>query len=521
MKQTLVLRAFSWEGSSLGQIRPAMFADSAGQSPRGAFVDINAFAALGCSNPFLEALSKRGYSVPTPVQAEAIPHGLAGKDLLVQSCTGSGKTLAFGLPLLQRLAPRKGAQAIVLTPTRELAQQVAAELKSVQPGLGVALLVGGMPYGPQERALAFGSPVVVGTPGRVMDHLDKKNLDLSAISMVVLDECDEMLNMGFLEDVEKILKGAPAIRQTYLFSATLPPPIAALAKRFLKDEVRLRLTSSSTTAAHGDITHSACRVLPAYRTRALANILLHDAPSAVLVFTRTKAESETVAAELRDAGLAADFLNGDLAQAARTRILGAFKAGRLPILVATDVAARGLDVEGLPLVVHLGIPTQMEGYIHRSGRTGRAGTKGTSLALVDPKETRILQAWTRRGGFELSWRTLPDTASIHEARLDRLKSKSAAVPGQAARERAALLLAGQDPVTVVASLLEAAVGKEADGFVIPAISSADERPFARTTFPGAKGVSSGPVQRFQPGNKPRGKGFPEKRPSAYSQRRAG
>ncbi len=482
-------------------------------------MDTQAFAALGCSTPFLEALARRGYSQPTPVQAEAIPPGLAGRDLLVQSCTGSGKTLAFGLPLLQRLAPRKGAQAIVLTPTRELAQQVAAEIKSVQPGLGVSLLVGGMPYGPQERALAFGSPVVVGTPGRVMDHLDRKNLDLSGITMVVLDECDEMLNMGFLEDVEKILKGAPADRQTYLFSATLPPPIAALAKRFLKNEVRLTLTSQATAAAHGDITHSACRVLPSHRTKALANILLHDAPSAVLVFTRTKAESETVAAELRDAGLAADFLNGDLAQAARNRILGSFKAGRLPILVATDVAARGLDVEGLPLVVHLGIPTQMEGYIHRSGRTGRAGTKGTSLALVDPKETRILQAWSRRGGFELQWRTLPDPIAIHAARMGRLTARLAPAPAQAALDQAAALLSGHDPIAIVAALLEVAVGKEADGHVIPAITRSDEQPFARTPFRDSKG----PVQKFQGGKgfAPKGKGFPEKRPGTYGQRRAG
>jgi len=480
-------------------------------------VDTSAFAALGCSKTFLEALAKRGFTLPTPVQAEAIPHGLAGRDLLVQSCTGSGKTLAFGLPVLQRLQPRRGAQAIVLTPTRELAQQVAAELKTVQPGLGLALLVGGMPYGPQERALGFGAPVVVGTPGRVMDHLERSNLDLSGISMVVLDECDEMLNMGFLEDVEKILKGAPEDRQTYLFSATLPPPIAALAKRFLKREVRLSLTSPSTAAAHGDITHSACRVLPANRTKALANILLHDAPPAVLVFTRTKAESETVAAELRDAGLAADFLNGDLAQAARNRILGSFKAGRLPILVATDVAARGLDVEGLPLVVHLGIPTQMEGYIHRSGRTGRAGAKGTSLALVDPKETRILQAWSRRGGFDLQWRALPDPPAIHAARMGRLTARLSPAPAQAALDQAAALLAGRDPLSTVAALLEVAVGQEADGHDIPPISRADELPFARTPFRDAKG----PTAKFQSGKgfPPRAKGFADRKPGAH--RRAG
>lgn len=439
-----------------------------------------AFAALGCREPFLAALAGRGYETPTAVQAESIPAGLAGRDLLVQSRTGSGKTLAFGLPILQLLEPRKGAQALILAPTRELAQQVAAELRSVQPGLAISLLVGGMPYGPQERALHMGSPVVVGTPGRIIDHLDRKNLDLSGATMLVLDECDEMLNMGFLEDVERILRDAPKQRQTYLFSATLPLPIAALAKRFLQDPVQLRLTEGHAAAAHADITHSACRVLPSFRAKALANILLKDAPKAALIFTRTKAESETLSGELREAGLAADFLNGDLAQSARNRILYSFKAGKIPFLVATDVAARGLDVEGLPLVIHMGIPTQMEGYIHRSGRTGRAGLKGTSLALLDPKETRIFQAWSRKGGFQVEWREVPGPAAIHEARLLRLEALLADHPSRASLDRAKHLLQERNAEQLVAALLELAANHETDGHEIPAITSSDERPFARS-----------------------------------------
>lgn len=475
------------------------------------------FAALGCREPFLAALAGRGFETPTAVQAESIPAGLAGRDLLVQSRTGSGKTLAFGLPILQLLDPRKGPQALILTPTRELAQQVAAELRSVQPGLALSLLVGGMPYGPQERALRAGSPVVVGTPGRVIDHLDRKNLDLSGATMLVLDECDEMLNMGFLEDVERILKDAPERRQTYLFSATLPQPIAALAKRFLRDPVPLRLSEGASAAAHADIAHTASRVLPGFRAKALANILLHDAPKAALIFTRTKAESETLAGELRDAGLSADFLNGDLAQSARNRILQAFKAGRIPFLVATDVAARGLDVEGLALVIHMGIPTQMEGYIHRSGRTGRAGAKGISLALVDPKETRILQAWSRRGGFQVEWREVPGRAAIHEVRLARLEGLLAERPSQASLARARHLLLARSPESLVAALLELAADHETDGHEIPAISPMDEKPFARPakTFgkgwekkpPYQGGVSGKPYAGSRTGDRPGGKPF--------------
>jgi ATP-dependent RNA helicase DeaD len=439
------------------------------------------FAALGCTEPFLSALARRGFTTPTPVQAETFQPGLAGRDLLVQSRTGSGKTLAFGLPLLHRLTGDKQPQAIVLTPTRELAQQVAAELESVMPQLETALLVGGLSYVPQLKALKYGARVVVGTPGRVQDHLDRGTLDLAGVAMVVLDECDEMLNMGFLEDVEKILSGVPAGQQTYLFSATLPAPIASLAKRFLNDPHRINHSAAEGTSQHADIAHTPCLVADHLQTKALVNFLLADEPSSALIFTKMKITSEEVAQALREAGLPADCLHGDLGQLARNRILSQFKEGKLRYLVATDVAARGIDVEHMPLVVHLGIPTQLESYIHRSGRTGRAGDKGASLALVNFKESRILLAWARRGGLRLEWRAVPAQAEIRAARTRRLAERVAGVESPRHLEAARQLLAGRDPEGLVAALLSLVDGEGAEGFDIPEAPRPDyaseRRPF--------------------------------------------
>ncbi|HJU82896.1 MAG TPA: DEAD/DEAH box helicase, partial [Holophagaceae bacterium] len=425
------------------------------------------FAALGCNDLFLAALEKRGYTTPTPVQAECFAPGLEGRDLLVQSRTGSGKTLAFGLPLLHRLSEERHTQAIILAPTRELAQQVGAELHTMMPKLPIASLVGGVSYPPQLKALSNGAPVVVGTPGRVMDHLQRGTLDLSKVSMVVLDECDEMLNMGFLEDVETILAKVPTGPQTFLFSATLPLPIAKLAKRFLKDPVQLRMASEGGSASHADIAHTPVQVPDHQRIKALVNLLLLDEPSAALIFTKTKAETEEVAEALTQAGLPAAHLHGDLVQASRTRILSQFKEGRLRYLVATDVAARGLDITDMPLVVHLGIPHQMENYVHRSGRTGRAGAKGTSMALVASKESRILLAWARRGGLKLDWRSVPTTAEISAAQDTRLLDRLKANVSPALLKQASALLETEDPRLLVAGLLGLAQGGRAKGFDIP------------------------------------------------------
>ncbi|WP_052572076.1 DEAD/DEAH box helicase [Geothrix fermentans] len=426
------------------------------------------FAALGCSEALLAALAKRGFETPMPVQAQTFKPGLEGRDLLVQSRTGSGKTLAFGLPLLHRLSDERHTQALILAPTRELAQQVGAELHSLVPKLPIASLVGGVSYTPQLRALSMGAPVVVGTPGRVMDHLERGTLDLGRVSMIVLDECDEMLNMGFLEDVETILAKVPAGPQTFLFSATLPVPIAKLAKRFLKDPVQIQLAEAGEQASHADIAHTPVLVPDHLQVRALVNLLLKDEPSAALIFTKTKAQSEEVAEELSVAGLPAAFLHGDLAQATRTRLLGQFKDGKLRYLVATDVAARGLDIGGLPLVVHVGIPTQMENYVHRSGRTGRAGAKGTSLALVSWKESRILLAWSRRGGLKLDWRAIPTPGEIREAQTARLAERVGGGVSAALLAQAGQLLQGADPQHLVAGLLGLVQADQSAGFDIPA-----------------------------------------------------
>lgn len=425
------------------------------------------FAALGCSEALLAALAQRGFETPMPVQAQTFKPGLEGRDLLVQSRTGSGKTLAFGLPLLHRLGPERHTQALILAPTRELAQQVGAELHSLVPKLPIASLVGGVAYPPQMKALSMGAPVVVGTPGRVMDHMERGTLDLSRVTMIVLDECDEMLNMGFLEDVEKILSKVPKGPQTYLFSATLPVPIAKLAGRFLNDPVRIQLAEAGETAVHADIAHTPVIIPDHQQVRALVNLLLMDDPSSALIFTKTKAQTEEVAEELTVSGLQSAFLHGDLAQATRTRILSQFKEGKLRYLVATDVAARGLDIEGLPLVVHIGIPTQLESYIHRSGRTGRAGAKGTSLALVGWKESRILLAWGRRGGLKLDWRAVPTPAEIREAQARKLLNGIQGAASAALLNQATQMLKEADPVRLVAGLLGLVQANQSAGFELP------------------------------------------------------
>ncbi|HNX31985.1 MAG TPA: DEAD/DEAH box helicase [Holophaga sp.] len=470
-------------------------------------MNTSTFAAMGCSEPFLAALDRRGFTAPTPVQEACFQPGLEGRDLLVQSRTGSGKTLAFGLPLMHRLTPDKHPQVLILTPTRELAQQVADELCSVQPRLATALLVGGLSYVPQLKALHFGASVIVGTPGRVMDHLDRESLDLSKVSMVVLDECDEMLNMGFIEDVEHILSRIPENPQTYLFSATLPAPIASLAKRFLKDPFRIQLGESGGATQHADITHTPCLVAEHLQTKALVNFLLLDEPSSALIFTKMKQQTETVAEALRDAGLAADYLHGDLNQGARNRIMTSFKEGKLRYLVATDVAARGIDVENMPLVVHMGIPTQFENYIHRSGRTGRAGAKGTSMALVNFKESRILLAWARRGGLQLEWRGIPTQGEIREARARRLAERVGAQEAPAFLDLAGTLLSERDPAALVAALLSLIEDEAHGGFDIPDAPSRTEPRREKRTYAPRPGEKPGwtPEARRERPPRPHGK----------------
>ncbi|KGM13394.1 DEAD/DEAH box helicase [Cellulomonas bogoriensis] len=381
---------------------------------------------LGLPRALLDAVLDLGFTRPTPIQAEAIPPLLAGRDLTGVAQTGTGKTAAFGLPLLAAVDPAVGeVQALVLTPTRELAMQVAEALESFARnlrGLTVVPVYGGAPFLPQQRALARGAQVVVGTPGRVIDHLDRRTLKLDAVRFLVLDEADEMLRMGFAEDVESIVSRAPAERQVALFSATMPPPIVRVAAQHLTDPVRVEVSRQSSTVANVRQTFA---VVPhRHKTGALARVLaVTDAP-ATIVFTRTRGAADEVGAALVAKGLSAATISGDVAQKDRERIVERLRAGTLDVLVATDVAARGLDVDRIGLVVNFDVPTEPESYVHRIGRTGRAGRTGQAMTFVTPHEQGRLRSIERTIRQRLEEVTVPTPAQVSEHRVKALLGRS-------------------------------------------------------------------------------------------------
>ena len=345
------------------------------------------FAQLGLTAPVLQAVQALGYELPTPIQSQCIPHLLAGRDLLGQAQTGTGKTAAFALPLLCRIDPAQGKpQVLVLTPTRELALQVAEAFQSYArrlPGFHVLPIYGGQSYSLQIRQLQRGAQVVVGTPGRVMDHLRRGTLSLAAIRTLVLDEADEMLNMGFVEDIEWIFDQAPKPRQVALFSATMPETIRKVTQRHLVDPVEIRVATRPETVLTTTQRH--CVVTRYHKLDMLTRVLELETFDAMLVFVRTKNATEELAEKLVAHGFAAEALNGDMSQVMRERTVERLKGGRIDILVATDVAARGLDVDRITHVVNYDIPNDPESYVHRIGRTGRAGREGHALLLVEPR----------------------------------------------------------------------------------------------------------------------------------------
>ena len=351
------------------------------------------FADLGLKAPILEALNDLGYEKPSPIQAECIPHLLNGRDVLGMAQTGSGKTAAFSLPLLQNLDPElKAPQILVLAPTRELAVQVAEAMTDFSKhmrGVNVVALYGGQRYDVQLRALRQGPQIVVGTPGRLLDHLKRGTLDLSKLSGLVLDEADEMLRMGFIEDVETIMAQIPEGHQTALFSATMPEAIRRITRRFMKEPQEVRIQSSVTTRP--DISQSYWTVWGMRKNEALVRFLEAEDFDAAIIFVRTKNATLEVAEALERNGYNSAALNGDMNQALREQTLERLKDGRLDILIATDVAARGLDVERISLVVNYDIPMDSESYVHRIGRTGRAGRSGRALLFVEPRERRLLR----------------------------------------------------------------------------------------------------------------------------------
>ncbi|GAA1952352.1 DEAD/DEAH box helicase [Nocardioides panacihumi] len=380
------------------------------------------FDDLGLSAGVLEAIKGLGYETPSAIQAATIPLLLEGRDVVGLAQTGTGKTAAFALPVLSNLDPydTKKPQALVLAPTRELALQVCEAFERYAanlPGIRVLPVYGGQGYGPQLTALRRGVHVVVGTPGRIMDHLDKGTLDLSELKFLVLDEADEMLSMGFAEDIETILADTPTDKQVALFSATMPRQIKALTGQYLRDPKEVQVRSKTATAAN--ITQRYLTVSYPQKVDALTRILEVENFEGMIVFVRTKSETESLAEKLRARGFAAAAINGDVVQNVRERTVNQLKDGTLDILVATDVAARGLDVERISHVVNYDIPTDTEAYVHRIGRTGRAGRAGDAISFITPRERYLLKAIEKATRSTLQQMDLPSVDEVNATRLSR------------------------------------------------------------------------------------------------------
>ena len=386
---------------------------------------ISSFKELALGEPLQRVLADVGYESPSPIQAATIPHLLAGKDVLGQAQTGTGKTAAFALPILDRLDLRKSKpQALVLAPTRELAIQVAEAFQRYAthiPGFRVLPIYGGQAYGPQLSGLRRGVHVVVGTPGRVIDHLERGSLDLSELTCLVLDEADEMLRMGFIDDVEAVLKKTPPTRQIALFSATMPTQIRRIAQNHLREPVEITIKSKTTTAAKTRQRY--WLVSGMHKLDALTRILEAEPFDAMIIFTRTKVSTEELAERLQARGLAAAAINGDLAQAQRERAIQQLKDGKLDILVATDVAARGLDVERISHVLNYDIPYDTESYVHRIGRTGRAGREGDAILFVTPRERNMLRQIERATRQPIEIMDLPSVETVNDRRITRFKDR--------------------------------------------------------------------------------------------------
>jgi len=424
------------------------------------------FAALGLSQSTLDALEKKGFKEPTAIQAACIPLLLKEKcDVVGQAQTGTGKTAAFGLPILEIVDVRKKyVQAIILSPTRELAVQVAAEIESMRgdQDLSIIPVYGGASMDLQMRRLKRGVQVVVGTPGRILDHIRRKTLDLSHVQFAVLDEADEMLNMGFIEDIETILKEIPDDKRMLLFSATMPKPILSLAKRFMKDYSLVQIEREADTTKLTDQHYY--QVKESEKIELLCR-LIDIAPDFYgLVFCRTKMQSDEVSRMLIDRGYNSEAIHGDLAQKQRELILHKLREKRISILVATDVAARGIDVQDLTHVINYTIPQNPETYVHRIGRTGRAGKTGCAITFVTPSEMRRFTYIKRTVGFEVERENVPDAHTIiaikRERILDSITSHLDDTHQKAYEEIARDLLELKEPEKIVATLLEKHYGDQ-------------------------------------------------------------
>jgi len=382
------------------------------------------FADLALGPELQAALTGLGYEEPTPIQREAIPPLLEGRDLLGQAATGTGKTAAFALPLLQRLGAgsrSKQPVALILVPTRELAIQVSEAIHRYGRELGARVLpiYGGQPIGRQLAALDRGVDVVVATPGRALDHIGRGTLPLDGLQVVVLDEADEMLDMGFAEDIEAILQVTPAERQTVLFSATMPARIDKMAKRHLRNPVRIHMGREQVDAGQAPLVRQMAYVVPrAFKTATLGRILDVESPAAAIVFCRTRDEVDQIASTLNGRGYRAEALHGGMTQEQRDRVMGRLRGGTADLLIATDVAARGLDIEQLTHVFNYEVPSAPDSYVHRIGRVGRAGREGVAITLVEPREHRMLKTIERVTKQRIIVEKVPTTADLKSRRLE-------------------------------------------------------------------------------------------------------
>ncbi|WP_182907316.1 DEAD/DEAH box helicase [Microbispora sp. H13382] len=454
------------------------------------------FADLALIPELLKALSGLGYEEPTPIQREAIPPLLEGRDLLGQAATGTGKTAAFALPMLQRLhsAHPLGMEdgggepaGLVLVPTRELAVQVSEAMHRYGRDLGARVLpiYGGQPIGRQLRALERGVDVVVATPGRALDHIGRGTLPLKGLRMIVLDEADEMLDMGFADDIEAILQDTPEDRQTVLFSATMPPRIDGIARRHLREPVRIRIEREAPAAGEAPlIRQSAYIVSRAYKPAALGRVLDVEAPTAAIVFCRTREEVDQLTETMNGRGYRAEALHGGMGQEQRDRVMSRLRSGTADLLVATDVAARGLDIEQLTHVINYDVPSAPESYVHRIGRVGRAGREGVAITLAEPREHRMLKTIERVTRSRITVEKVPTVADLRARRLELTRAalqESLMEDGDLDRFRVVVeTLADEFDLVAIAlaavKLAHESTGAAADEEEIPEVAPRAQRP---------------------------------------------
>ena len=473
--------------------------------------DAAGFASLGLTASLVAAVAALGYEEPTPIQREAIPVLLGGSDMLGQAATGTGKTAAFALPLLDRLArgprtDRGTVRALVLVPTRELAMQVAEALHKYAKGsmLHVVPVYGGAPMDHQIRALRRGAEVVVGTPGRVLDHLRRRTLQLSAVQVLVLDEADEMLDMGFAEDIDAIVAETPAERQTALFAATFAPRIMSIAGRHLKNPKKVQIAAEKRAPGKlPRIRQVAYVVGKAQKINALGRILDFESPKSAIVFCRTRLEVDELTDTLNAHGYGAQALHGGMMQKQRDRVMQSFRTEQSDILVATDVAARGLDIDHVSHVINFDLPTAAEVYVHRIGRTGRIGREGVAITLLSPREQRFLQYVERLTKQKVEIGKLPSEADLRQRRLeatkDALRERIAGGGLEDAREAIASLAQEFDIIDVAAAAVALASGGADNAPAAPQIPEEPQRPadddrgYKKRTARPARGQNDGPM----------------------------